>query len=146
MEGLFFWLWVILIAIFQDHFWLITIAIIVSYLIFKFIPKIIGTILGRGAENKKYRQMLREYIPRVQNINLEPYQTRLFQLEKLYEMDCRPHKAILKNKKGNTINICPKCGGYMRIVRGWRGPFLGCSNYPNCRSTRNYSEIFGIKI
>jgi DNA topoisomerase-1 len=31
---------------------------------------------------------------------------------------------------------CEKCGGPMGIKRGKRGAFLGCLNYPKCRSTQ----------
>jgi len=146
MEVIFFWLWVILIAIFNDYFWLITIGVIVSYIILKFIPEIIRSISKNRVENKKYQEILKEVAPKVQNINFELYQNYLMQLEKVYETTYRPHKAILKDKKGSTINICPKCGGYMKIVKGWKGSFLGCSNYPNCRSARDYSEIFNIEV
>lgn len=32
---------------------------------------------------------------------------------------------------------CPSCGGTLRTRSGKYGPFLGCSNYPNCRFTQN---------
>ena len=34
--------------------------------------------------------------------------------------------------------VCIKCGTPMRLINGKRGPFWGCSRYPECRSTRNY--------
>jgi DNA topoisomerase-1 len=30
---------------------------------------------------------------------------------------------------------CEKCGGPMGVKKGRRGAFLGCLNYPKCRST-----------
>jgi hypothetical protein len=33
--------------------------------------------------------------------------------------------------------ICPSCGGNLRTRTGRYGPFLGCSNYPSCKFTRN---------
>jgi DNA topoisomerase-1 len=35
---------------------------------------------------------------------------------------------------------CQECGGTMVIRTGRTGPFLGCSNYPKCRSTRHVPE------
>ena len=32
--------------------------------------------------------------------------------------------------------ICELCGGRMKVVRRGRSTFLGCENYPGCRSTR----------
>ena len=37
-------------------------------------------------------------------------------------------------KKRST---CPVCGATMKIRRGKIGEFWGCSNYPNCKGTRN---------
>jgi hypothetical protein len=34
-------------------------------------------------------------------------------------------------------NICPWCGAWLRERNGVRGNFLGCSNFPRCRYTRN---------
>ena len=33
--------------------------------------------------------------------------------------------------------ICPECGGKLRERNGRNGPFIGCSNYPECRYTRS---------
>lgn len=39
----------------------------------------------------------------------------------------------LRHKHGN----CPICGGVLLVREGKYGRFLGCSNYPRCRYTRN---------
>jgi putative RecB family exonuclease len=36
-----------------------------------------------------------------------------------------------------TDDSCPRCDGVLRERQGRFGPFLGCSNYPTCRFTRN---------
>lgn len=33
---------------------------------------------------------------------------------------------------------CPQCGRQLVARTGRRGPFLGCSGYPQCRYTRAY--------
>lgn len=35
--------------------------------------------------------------------------------------------------------LCPRCGKQLRIVRGYRGKFWGCSGYPKCKYTRPFS-------
>ncbi|MXW73539.1 MAG: AAA family ATPase [Chromatiales bacterium] len=37
---------------------------------------------------------------------------------------------------GKTVEACPACDGWLRNIAGEYGPFLGCSNYPDCRYTR----------
>lgn len=41
---------------------------------------------------------------------------------------------IIKNKE---TDICPTCGGKLLEKKGKYGKFFGCSNYPNCRFTKN---------
>ncbi len=41
---------------------------------------------------------------------------------------------------GTTIDGCPSCDGWLEERMGPRGRFLGCSNYPECRYTRNLQE------
>lgn len=36
--------------------------------------------------------------------------------------------------------LCPKCGEQLRIINGKNGTFWGCSNYPNCRHTKNIAK------
>lgn len=36
-----------------------------------------------------------------------------------------------------TSDRCPNCGGNLRERNGKFGPFLGCSNYPRCKYTKN---------
>ena len=37
-------------------------------------------------------------------------------------------------------NICPRCGGRLVVRNGRNGEFYGCSNYPNCRFTKNIDK------
>ena len=41
---------------------------------------------------------------------------------------------------GHPIEACPKCEGWLQTKRGKFGRFLGCSNWPACRCTRNIPE------
>ncbi len=45
----------------------------------------------------------------------------------------------LHKKSGKTSDnmTCPKCGNRLVVRNGEYGEFLGCSNYPNCKYTRN---------
>lgn len=44
-------------------------------------------------------------------------------------------------KKNNGINICPKCGSELVARNGINGRFVGCSNYPKCKFTKNISNV-----
>jgi DNA topoisomerase-1 len=46
-----------------------------------------------------------------------------------------------RQKLKTTGEACPECGdGELLIREGRRGKFLGCSNYPRCRYTRDYAD------
>lgn len=46
-------------------------------------------------------------------------------------------KKNVKQKENSNINKCPKCGGELVERSGQYGKFIGCSNYPKCKFTRN---------
>jgi len=57
--------------------------------------------------------------------------------------------SSMRNVKGELeVDIgenCPECGAPLKIKWGRWGRFIACSNFPNCRYTRTYSEDTGIK-
>ncbi|MBU2055379.1 MAG: type I DNA topoisomerase [Proteobacteria bacterium] len=62
----------------------------------------------------------------------------------------RPFTEELKKAKANMTNIkreetptdllCEKCGKPMVIKWGRNGRFLACSNYPDCKNTKNFTR------
>ena len=63
------------------------------------------------------------------------------------ERPCPACGAGLRVRDGETVRCrdcgatepaCPACDGVLRERRGPHGPFLGCSNYPACRYTREH--------
>lgn len=54
----------------------------------------------------------------------------------------KQHVNQIKNQVRNNqakvdSGMCPKCGGQLVMRKGQYGTFIGCSNYPKCRYTRN---------
>jgi len=49
--------------------------------------------------------------------------------------------AAKKKSRSKTAKVraepCPACGGLLKARRGRDGSFLGCTNYPTCRYTRD---------
>lgn len=45
------------------------------------------------------------------------------------------YNAEVQNEQISN-GICPKCGGILLERTGKYGPFIGCSNYPRCRFTK----------
>ncbi|RME64657.1 MAG: type I DNA topoisomerase, partial [Alphaproteobacteria bacterium] len=47
---------------------------------------------------------------------------------------------LFKGNDSNDARACPNCGdGRLSLKGGRYGPFIGCSNYPDCRYTRPFS-------
>ena len=46
-------------------------------------------------------------------------------------------KNIRENIIDNDLSKCPKCGGQLVERTGKYGNFIGCSNYPRCKYTKN---------
>jgi DNA topoisomerase I len=50
-----------------------------------------------------------------------------------------PVLSASRRKAGPTNLSCPECGKDLVVRRGPKGEFLGCSGYPRCRYTRNFT-------
>ncbi len=51
-----------------------------------------------------------------------------------------------KPKPIQTSIACEKCGNAMLLRDSKRGPFLGCSSFPNCRSTKMVKKLEGEQL
>ena len=49
-------------------------------------------------------------------------------------------KKLQANSNINKNIVCPNCGGNLIERSGKYGTFLGCSNYPGCKYTRNKKQ------
>ena len=121
-------------------------GLLICFYLFSLIISGIKKIIIKIRENRECLKIFHDTIPKIKSINIKQYEKQLDQFEELWNNTYSHQKIILKDHSGNIINICPKCGSYMKIVRWYKGPFLGCSNYPDCRSYRNYSDIFKLEI
>lgn len=52
-----------------------------------------------------------------------------------YEKELEEKKKFEENAKEDPT-VCPRCGGKLVVRQGKYGTFMGCSNYPKCRYTR----------
>lgn len=50
------------------------------------------------------------------------------------EVNVSEEKA--RQKKRYDPNICPECGGRLRLIQGPFGKFMGCEKYPTCKFNR----------
>ena len=109
------------------------IGILVNKLLVEHFPKIVNVKftakmeedLDKVAENKKnWVVILKDFY--------KPFKTNLMQKEK--EID----KKELTEEA--TDKVCEKCGKPMIIKMGRFGKFMACSNYPDCKNTKQLDD------
>lgn len=69
-------------------------------------------------------------------------------ISKLSDFDISEHvrkekiqyRADCIRKKRIRNGICPNCGGWLFVRNGYKGEFLGCSNYPECKFTTDLKQ------
>lgn len=69
----------------------------------------------------------------------------LWNRDKIYSLQKAGNKEIISAPVKEEILVCPSCGGELVLRTAKKGPnvgsqFYGCSNYPNCKYTRNISD------
>ncbi len=69
---------------------------------------------------------------------MEEYYNKLLELKITSSISKEEHIANIYKKQEQLQNgICPRCGGKLVVRNGKNGSFFGCSNYPNCKFTKN---------
>jgi hypothetical protein len=131
---------------------MVVIYIIIGYVLISILVPVAKSIIVKRKENKYYKAILKEYGTQALSTDIDYYFKKAQFFEDRWNNVFNKNKIILKDGYGDTINLCPKCGGYMKIVHyrndRWyrKNKFLGCSNYPDCKSSRDYDDIYKIKF
>ena len=60
--------------------------------------------------------------------------------DKIAEINPQKEEQIKLLSEKYAGEVCEKCGAPMAIKIGRFGPFLGCSNYPKCKTIKNIGE------
>ena len=115
--------------------WIVIFIILILWIFFHIRSRI---------RQKKYESHIHEYFENIKQQEIEKLDMELSDLIKKY----KTNQIILRDKKGNVINICPKCYATYVPVRSKRseGKFLGCSNYPRCQSYGDMNKLKNLDI
>ncbi|RMF08090.1 MAG: type I DNA topoisomerase [Alphaproteobacteria bacterium] len=94
-----------------------------------------------SAGNVNWKDVLRDFWTHFSAAVDETRELRVSDiLEKLNEI-LGPH-IFKAEKEGEDPRACPKCGdGRLSLKVGKFGAFIGCSNYPECRYTRQMQDM-----
>lgn len=61
-----------------------------------------------------------------------------------YRSKCLRGKA--RQKQRYDPNICPECGGRLRLIQGPFGKFMGCEDYPTCKFNRRVRKNRNVRV
>lgn len=91
--------------------------------------------------NTAYTAQMEEELDEIEEGRLD-WRSALHEFYGKFSRDLAHAAETIKNKKLTSIptdEICEKCGSGMVIKFGRFGQFLACSNYPECKNTREVS-------
>ncbi|HVT45123.1 MAG TPA: type I DNA topoisomerase [Thermoanaerobaculia bacterium] len=118
----------------------------------KFVPTELGMLVTRLLKesfddiiDEKYTARLEEELDEIEEGKLD-WKKSLGQFSKQFEKDLERARSQMTKVKGEGIKtdeICDKCGAPMAIKFGRFGEFLACTNYPECKTTRETSARNG---
>lgn len=92
--------------------------------------------------NEEYTARMEEELDEIEEGKLD-WRAALREFYEKFERDLSAAAENIKNKKTTAIptdEICENCGAGMVIKFGRFGQFLACSNYPECKNTREVSK------
>ena len=92
--------------------------------------------------NESYTARMEEELDEIEEGKLR-WTDALHDFYKKFGHDLKEFEEYVKTKKGQAIpteEICENCGAPMVIKLGRFGQFLACSNYPECRTTREVAR------
>lgn len=86
------------------------------------------TIKRINKESKELKSNLNEMVKKGQ---------RILELDQNNDFYKRKYQQFLKEIETYQIDVCPRCGHKLIYRKGRYGAFLGCSQYPLCKFTKN---------
>ena len=105
----------------------------VTDLLIGFFPQIVDLDFTSGMESEldEVASGARKWVPLLKDF-YGPFDERL-QVAKV-------EAPRVRNIDEDSDEVCPECGKPMVIKRGRFGPFLSCSNFPDCKGTMRIQE------
>jgi DNA topoisomerase I len=92
--------------------------------------------------DEKYTARLEEELDEIEEGKLE-WKDAMREFNEKFSVDLERAKTEMMQVKGEGIatdEICENCGGPMVIKFGRFGEFLACSNYPECKTTKEIAK------
>ncbi|MER3429713.1 MAG: type I DNA topoisomerase [Blastocatellia bacterium] len=98
--------------------------------------------------NEEYTARMEEELDEIEEGKLD-WRAALREFYEKFERDLSAASENIRNKKTTAIptdEICENCGAGMVIKFGRFGQFLACSNYPECKNTREVTKRKDVSV
>ena len=115
----------------------------------RFRPTALGSMVNRLLQqgfndilNEGYTAELEEQLDKIEDGEIE-WKRAVADFDVKFSRDLETAGNELPNVKREGVPLdetCPDCGSQLRMRFGRFGPFIACSNYPDCKYTRNLEE------
>jgi DNA topoisomerase-1 len=115
----------------------------------RFRPSPLGQLVNRLLQsnfddiiNEGYTASLEQQLDRIEDGELD-WKKALAEFDERFERKLEAAGEQMPNVKRDgvpTDEVCPECGSPLVMRFGRYGTFLGCTNYPDCKYTRNVGE------
>jgi DNA topoisomerase I len=107
--------------------------------------RLVNTMLQSGFHdilNEGYTASLEEQLDLIEDGQVE-WKQAVADFDQKFSKDLETAGEQMPNVKREGVPLdenCPECGAQLRMRFGRFGPFVACSNYPECKYTRNFEE------
>jgi DNA topoisomerase I len=107
--------------------------------------KLVNEMLQRGFHdilNEGYTASLEEQLDQIEDGQIE-WKRAVADFDQKFSRDLETAGEQMPNIKREGVPLdetCPEDGAQLRMRFGRYGPFIACSNYPDCKYTRNLEE------
>ena len=109
------------------------------YVQYDFTAGLEGQLDDISAGQADYQQVLRDFWADFKPRTTEVLEQKPWDVEKALDEYLAPH-LFPPRDDGTDARSCPACdGGSLSLKVGKFGPFIACSNYPECRYTRQFA-------
>jgi len=109
------------------------------YVQYDFTAGLEGQLDDISAGDADYQQVLRDFWADFKPLTTEVMEQKPWDVEKALDEYLAPH-LFPAREDGADPRTCPSCdGGKLALKVGKFGPFISCSNYPECRYTRQFA-------
>jgi len=140
---------------------LLCVIVIVAVAIFalSWAVALVSGLVARRKERRELLRLLRGALPALTRLDVATLNDTLVALERNWDSNYQSHQACVSDAEGRPLNICPRCGAYLKIdrppdlIRRYKDAnvvpspcILVCTNNPTCAFRKDLSDADSLAL